>query len=249
VGIPISVVILTYNSELYLEEVLKSVEFAEEVIIYDNGSKDQTLSIARQFPNVSIYFDPNWEGFGKQKQKGVEKARNDWVLVLDSDEVVTSQLRQELEQLFPTPPKDGYYLPRLNNFFGKWVRYGGFYPDWVLRLFNRRKCRFTFRPVHERVECPTGKIGRLKGEIHHYAYRTIGEFIAKQNRYSEIGAKFRPVKAIFAPIWTFLKIYLIRLGFLEGWTGFLLALLYSQYTFWKYVKGKEEERKNPKKEE
>jgi len=237
--LPLSVVILTQNSERYLEEVLESVRFADEVVIYDSGSSDRTLQIASQFPNVKIYRDPVWEGFGVQKRKGVEKARHRWVFVLDSDEVVTPQLRQELERLLPAPPLPAYRVPRLNNFFGKWVRFGGFYPDYSIRFFDKTQCNFNSRPVHEVVECPAGeRVGTLKGDIHHYAYRTIGEFIEKQNRYSELGAKFNPVKAILAPWWTFFKIYLLRLGFLEGWTGFLLAVLYSQYTFWKYVKGK-----------
>jgi glycosyltransferase involved in cell wall biosynthesis len=234
---PLSIVILTFNSEEYLPLVLESASFADEILIYDQGSRDRTLEIARQFPNTTIYQDPNWEGFGEQKQKGVDRARNRWVFVLDSDEVITPQLAEELQSLLPNPPKKGYYVPRLNYFFGKWVRYGGFYPDFTLRFFDKTACQFDRRIVHEKVVCPSKEIGYLSGDICHFAYRNITQFIEKQNRYSGEGSKFNRLKAIFAPLWTFIKIYFLRLGFLEGWTGFLLAKLYSQYTFWKYAKG------------
>jgi|GEM_PF-111693 len=236
---PLSVVILTSNSQKYLRQVLESVKFADEVVIYDQKSRDKTLEIASQYSNTTIYIDPDWQGFGVRKQKAVEKARNRWVFVLDSDEIVTSPLREEILSLLPTPPKASYFVPRLNYFFGKWVEYGGFYPDYSIRFFDKTRCQFDTRRVHEKVKCHPKDIGYLSGDICHFAYETISQFIGKQNRYSDTGAKPSKIKAVIAPIWTFFKIYFLRLGFLEGWVGFLLATLYSQYTFWKYAKGTE----------
>ncbi|WP_096258740.1 glycosyltransferase family 2 protein [Lebetimonas natsushimae] len=234
----LSIVILTKNSQKYLEKVLKSVEFADEVIIYDSGSSDKTLDIAKNFKNVKIFVDKNWEGFGKQKQKAVDRASNKWVFVLDSDEVFTDNLKKEVLEILKNPIYDAYRVARLNNFFGKWIRHCGLFPDYSIRLFNREKCKFNEREVHESVECK--RVGVLNNYFLHYAYENIEEFIDKQNRYSSLGAKPNKLKAIFSPYWTFLKIYFIKLGFLDGWAGFVIAKLYSEYTFWKYVKDKYE---------
>jgi len=230
----ISVIILTKNSEKYLEKVLKSVEFADEVIIYDSGSKDRTLEIAKKFKNIKIFIDTNWEGFGKQKQKAVEKATNKWVFVLDSDEVFTKELENEIKEIIKNPIYDAYKVARLNNFFGKWIKHCGLFPDYSIRFFNKKKCKFNENIVHESVECEN--VGVLKNYFLHYAYESIEEFIDKQNRYSSLGVKPNKIKAIFSPFWTFFKIYFLKLGFLDGWAGFVIAKLYSEYTFWKYIK-------------
>ena len=230
----ISVIILTKNSEKYLEKVLKSVEFADEVIIYDSGSKDRTLEIAKKFKNIKIFIDTNWEGFGKQKQKAVEKATNKWVFVLDSDEVFTKELENEIKEIIKNPIYDAYKVARLNNFFGKWIKHCGLFPDYSIRFFNKKKCKFNENIVHESVECEN--VGVLKNYFLHYAYESIEEFIDKQNRYSSLGAKPNKIKAIFSPFWTFFRIYFLKLGFLDGWAGFVIAKLYSEYTFWKYIK-------------
>jgi glycosyltransferase involved in cell wall biosynthesis len=233
----LSVIILTKDSEKYLEKVLKSVEFADEVIVYDNRSEDKTLEIAKKFKNTKIFVDENWEGFGRQKQKAVNKASNKWVFVLDSDEVFTNELKNEVLEILKNPSFDAYKVARLNNFFGKWIRHSGLFPDYSIRLFNKEKCKFNDREVHESVECDN--VGELKNYFLHYAYENIEEFIDKQNRYSSIGAKPNKIKAIFSPYWTFFKIYFLKFGFLDGWMGFVIARLYSEYTFWKYIKDKE----------
>jgi glycosyltransferase involved in cell wall biosynthesis len=197
----LSVVILTKNSQKYLEKVLKSVEFADEIIIYDSGSSDKTLEIAKKFKNTKIFVDENWEGFGRQKQKAVNKASNKWVFVLDSDEVFTNELKNEVLETLKKPSFDAYKVARLNNFFGKWIRHSGLFPDYSIRLFNKEKCKFNDREVHESVECDN--VGELKNYFLHYAYENIEEFIDKQNRYSSIGAKPNKIKAIFSPYWTF----------------------------------------------
>jgi len=234
----LSVVMITFNSEKYLRESLESALFADEVLVLDSGSTDKTLDIARSL-GVKVYQEP-WRGFGKQKQRAVELAESDWVFVLDSDEVITEDLKEEVLNAIKENVYDGFFVPRLNYFFGKPIKRCGLYPDYSLRLFKKSKGRFTEDEVHEKV-LVNGKVGYLKSHMLHYAYETVEEFIQKQNRYSSLGAKPNKVKAILGPLWTFLKLYIFRLGLLEGWQGFLISALYSQYTFWKYIKEKKSE--------
>ena len=233
----LSVVIITKNSQKYIKEVITSASFANEVLILDSGSEDNTCNIAKELGTRVEYQE--WLGFGRQKQKAVDLAKNEWVFVLDSDEIITTNLQKEIINTLKNPKYDAYYTPRLNNFFGKWIRYSGLYPDYSIRLFSKKKCRFNQKEVHESVECK-GKVGYLKNHLKHYAYESIEEFINKQNYYSTLGAKPNKIKAIFAPFWSFFKLFVIKRGFLDGWEGFIIAKLYSQYTFWKYIKAKNE---------
>jgi len=229
----LSVVIITKNSEKYIEDAIKSAKFADEVLILDSGSEDKTCIIAENL-GVRVEYQ-KWLGFGKQKQKAVDLAQNDWIFVLDSDERITELLKKEIIHTLKKPNYDAYYVARLNNFWGKDIKYLGLYPDYSIRLFNRKKAKFNDRDVHESVVCECKK-GYLKNHMIHLAYESIEEFIDKQNRYSSIGAKPNKFKAFFSPMWTFFKLYVLKLGFLEGWDGFVIAKLYSEYTFWKYIK-------------
>lgn len=230
----ISVVILTYNSQKYLKEVIESALFADEVLILDSHSSDNTVDIAKALgARVEV---SSWLGFGKMKQKGVELAKNDWVFILDSDEVITKNLQEEIKSLDFSC--SCYFVPRLNIFFGKPMRYGGLYPDATIRLFDRKRAKFSSDRVHERVIVLDGRVCRLKSNMIHYAYDTIESFIDKQNRYSSLGAKPNRLKAIINPFWSFFRMYILKFGFLDGWEGYIVARLYSQYTFWKYIKGR-----------
>ncbi len=233
---PLSIVILTYNSEKHLQEVLHSASFADEVLILDSGSTDRTLQIAQKAGSRIEH--QAWLGFGRQKQRAVDLASNNWVYVLDSDEVIPSNLRDEILKTLENPLFSAYTVPRLNYFFGKAIRHGGLYPDETLRLFDRRTAHFTEDAVHEKVVTDQS-VGALKQPMVHYAYDSVEEFIAKQNRYSTLGAKPNRFKALVNPIWTFLRMYVIKQGFRDGWQGYLIARLYAQYTFWKYVKNQE----------
>jgi len=229
----LSVVIITKNEEKFIEDAIKSANFADEVLILDSGSSDNTINLAKNL-NARVEYQ-EWLGFGKQKQKAVELAKNEWVFVLDSDERITKELKDEILNELKAPKFDAYFTARLNNFWGKNIKHLGLYPDYSIRLFNKNKARFNDRDVHESVECECKK-GYLKNHMIHLAYESIEEFITKQNRYSSIGAKNNKLKAIFSPFWTFFKLYFIKLGFLDGWDGFVIAKLYSEYTFWKYIK-------------
>jgi len=230
----LSIVIITKNEEKFIFDALKSAVFADEVVILDSGSEDQTCNIAKKIG--ARVEQQSWLGFGAQKNKAVELADNDWVFVLDADERITPELRDEIIFTLKNPQFDGYRIARLNNFFGKYIKTCGLYPDYSIRLFDRCKGRFNDVTVHESVQIQ-GKIDKLKNHMIHLAFDTVEEFSNKQKKYAKLSQKNKSlVKAFISPIWTFLKIYIVRLGFIEGWRGFIIAKVYAQYTFWKYYK-------------
>lgn len=230
----LSVVIITKNEERFISDAIKSASFANEVLILDSGSTDKTCDIAKELGAKVLYQD--WLGFGPQKNKAVELASNDWVFVLDSDERITRELKEEVLKTLQNPKAEGYFVARLNNFFGKDIKTCGLYPDFSIRLFNRTKGKFNEVNVHESVQLQS-KPQELKNHMIHLAYDNIEEFIMKQNKYSSLNHKKKSVfKAIVNPYWTFFKLYVLKKGFLDGWHGFVIAKLYAQYTFWKYIK-------------
>lgn len=230
----LSVVIITKNEEKVISDAIKSSLFADEVLILDSGSIDATCKLAKDL-GANVYFN-DWLGFGPQKNRAVELAKNDWVFVLDSDERITVELKEEIQRVLRSPESDGYFVARLNNFFGKNIKTCGLYPDYSIRLFNRTKAKFNNVNVHESVQLKSN-IGYLKNHMIHLAYDNIEEFIQKQNRYSTLNHKKKSIlKAIINPYWTFFKLYILKRGFLDGWHGFVISKLYAQYTFWKYIK-------------
>jgi glycosyltransferase involved in cell wall biosynthesis len=243
----LSVAIITRNEETNLERTLGSVAWADEIVVLDCGSSDRTEEIARKFR--ARFFVEEWNGFAAQKNSALEKCAGDWLLSLDADEALSDELAKEIWELLEgDPPFDGYALPRRNLFLGRWMRFGGFYPDLKLRLFRRGAAEFEARPVHETVHFP-GKAGRLKGDMVHHAYPTLADYIAHMDRYSTLGAERvasigkwgRGLPAFVAnvalnPAATFVYNYFFRLGFLDGREGLLLHLYHSVYVSWKYAK-------------
>lgn len=230
----LSVVIITKNEENFITDAIKSALFADEVIILDSGSIDKTCEIAKEL-GAKVYQN-EWLGFGPQKNRAVELAKNDWVFVLDSDERITKELKDEIVATLKEPQFNGYFIARLNNFFGKNIKNCGLYPDYSIRLFNKNYGKFNDVSVHESIQL-TSKAAYLKNHMIHLAYDSIEEFIQKQNRYSSLNHKKKSlVKAIINPYWTFFKLYILKKGFLDGWHGFVISKLYAQYTFWKYIK-------------
>lgn len=229
----LSVVILAQNSEKFIEDCINSANFADEVLVLDGGSVDNTIEIAKKLGARVEQFA--FRNFSEQKQKSVDLAKNDWVFSLDSDERITPELKEEIENILNNPTANGYYIPRLNYFFGKPIKYCGLYPDKNIRFFNKKFSRISESKVHEKVLID-GQVKSLKNHMIHLAYETIDEFIKKQNQYSTVLKKKNYFKAFFNPIFTFFRIFIFQLGFLEGWRGFIIARLYSQYTFWKYIK-------------
>ncbi len=241
----ISVAIITKNEELNIRECLESVKWADEIVVVDNGSTDQTRQICQEF-QARVYQE-EWKGFPRQKNSAIEKTRNEWVLSLDADERVSPDLRQEIERVLGGESStDGYFIARKNFFLGRWIKHCGWFPDYNLRLFRKSRGHFLERAVHERVEIQ-GKVGYLKNPLEHKTYRTLTDFFARMDRYSTLaaremfreGRRYRFRDTFFRPPFTFLQMYLLQAGFLEGYLGFLLSALYSFYTFAKYSKLKE----------
>jgi glycosyltransferase involved in cell wall biosynthesis len=241
----ISVAIITRNEERNIRDCLESVKWADEIVVVDNGSTDGTLKVCQEY-RARVYQE-GWKGFSAQKNSAIEKTSNEWVLSLDADERIGPELRQEIENtLQEGPPVDGYWIARKNYFLGRWVRYCGWFPDRNLRLFRKSRGRFTERAVHEKVEVQ-GKTANLNHPLVHVTYRSLSDFLIRSDRYSTLaagemqrqGRRYRLGDAFFRPPLTFLQMYFLRAGFLEGYLGFLLSVLYSYYTFAKYAKLKE----------
>jgi glycosyltransferase involved in cell wall biosynthesis len=239
----LSVIIIALNEEANLLRCLESVKWADELVVADTGSTDRTLEIAKEHGTKTIQLE--WEGFGKAKQRVLEAATSDWVLSLDADEVVTESLREEIQKSVrsDSPGFDGYFISRRSMFLGHWMSHGGWYPDYVLRLFKRGKGRFEDRKVHESLSL-AGRTGRLKGDLLHYSDPDLEHYLRKMNRYTTLSAQELSERGevasladlLFRPMATFWKIYLFKGGFLDGIYGFLLALFSSVHVVTKYVK-------------
>jgi glycosyltransferase involved in cell wall biosynthesis len=243
----LSVVLITLNEAANLPRTLASVRWAQEIVIVDSGSTDETLEIARQ-AGACIFEEP-WKGFGAQKNSAISRATGDWVLSLDADEEVSPALAGEIQTLLAgEPPLSAYRIPRLNHFLGRPLRHGGYWPDPKLRLFRRGAARFEDRAVHESMEA-SGPAGMLRNPVLHYCYPTLDDYIEHMNRYSNIGAEMlvgggRVPRSWLGFVWntlvnpaaTFLYNYVVRLGFLDGREGLLQHLNHSVYIHWKYAK-------------
>jgi glycosyltransferase involved in cell wall biosynthesis len=249
----LSIAIITNNEEANLARTLASARWADEIVIVDSGSTDDTAVIARECG--AKFFVEEWKGFGAQKNSAIAKCSGDWVLALDADEELSPGLAEEIRTLLAGQPQhDAYFLPRRNFFLGRWMRHGGYYPDPKLRLFRRGSAQFEERAVHETIR-PTGSTGRLRSDLLHHAYPTLDAYIEHMNRYSALGAAHamargkssRSLLAFFwnvlvVPIATFKYNYFLRLGFLDGREGFLQHLYHSVYVSWKYAKAWEHAR-------
>jgi glycosyltransferase involved in cell wall biosynthesis len=239
----LSVVVVTLNEEDRIRECLESVAWADELIVVDAESRDKTATIAREVTD-HVFVRP-WPGFAAQKNFGLEQASGDWILSLDADEAVSAALRAEIMAIVAAGgDHPGYAVPRRNVFWGRWIRHGGLYPDWQVRLFRRGRGRFVERSVHESVTID-GSVGRLRGHLEHRSYRDVADFLERADRYSTLAAdewlaaarRPRPLLDLVGrPVGRFLGMYVARAGFLDGWRGFLLAVLYGYYVFLRSAK-------------
>ncbi len=238
----LSVILIVYNEEKKLNACLQSVRWADEIIVVDSFSTDKTLSIAKRY--TDRVFQRPFKGYGDQKAFALAQATGRWVLSLDADERVSPALKKEiLDKIGQDEGIAGFYLPRQNYFCGHLIKHSGWYPDYQLRLFKREKASFDSRLVHEKVVVE-GRVGHLKYPLIHYTYDSLDDFLNKMQRYSELWAKEQIkkekkggiLKGFGHGIWTFLKMYFLRAGFLDGRYGLLLASLYATYTLIKYAK-------------
>lgn len=242
--LPLSVAIITKNEEDRLPECLASVSFADEVVVVDSGSTDRTVDIARESGAV-VHVEP-WQGFGRQKQLAIDRCRHDWVLVLDADERVGAESRQEIGDVMATGLCVAYSFPRKNYFCGRWLKHAGWWPDRVVRLFRKNSARMSSRSVHEALEVH-GSIGELQQPLIHYANQGLEQTLNKVNHYSSAGAAelFSQGKTASAPkallraAWSFFYSYFLRGGFLDRGEGFIMAVSDFMNVFFKYAKLRE----------
>lgn len=237
----LSVIIITKNEAANIADCLDSVRFADEIIVVDSGSTDQTREIAASRGAKVTLAD--WPGFGPQKNRALDLASCEWVLSIDADERVTPELAHEIQQELAHPRADAYKIARLSNFGGRWIRHCGWWPDHVLRLFKRGTARFKDVAVHESVQT-TSPVAVLNGHFQHYPYADLETYIAKINHYSSEAAAMMHARgkqtsilgATGHAVWTFIRIYIMRRGFLDGKEGFILASMGAAGSFFRYNK-------------
>lgn len=237
----ITVTILTKNSSRYLAEVLNSVRSFDEVLILDTGSTDDTLSIAQNYPNVKVHHS-EFTGFGPLHNQMVDLARNEWILSLDSDEVLSSTLIDEIHQC-TLDTTTVYAISRHNTYNGRFIKGCGWYPDYVKRLFHRQHTRFNDALVHESVQLKGLKEQRLKGHIKHYSYSCTQDFLQKMQRYSDLYASEHKgkktsslTKAVGHAAFSFFKSYFLQRGMFCGKEGFIISVYNANTAFYKYLK-------------
>lgn len=238
----LSVIIITKNESAHIGECIDSVSFADEIIVVDSGSSDATREIAAA-KGAKVTLTADWPGFGIQKNRALDLATCEWVLSLDADERVTPELAEEIRRELAQPRADAYEIARLSNFAGRWIRHSGWWPDHVLRLFRRGKGRFKDVAVHESVQTSCA-VAIMKGHFLHYPYADLETFIAKINLYSSEAAAIMHARgkntsvlgAFGHALWTFIRLYVVRRGFLDGKEGLMLAGMAASGSFFRYNK-------------
>lgn len=273
----LSVVIITFDEEANIGRTLARVQplvahGKGEIIVVDSGSTDRTVEIATSY-GANVFIE-EWKGYAAQKNSAIDKATGDWVLSLDADEEIDTDLQRALTEMFDALARlsslagqeaarssapenrsarkallgadfDGIWIPRKNEFLGRWIRHGGFWPDPKLRLFRRGIGRFENRSVHEDIQLDGLTRQIQQGTLLHHSYPTLSDYIDHMNRYSSLGAEmvaakgkvqFSFINIVLRPLFTFIYNYIFRLGFLDGREGLLLHLHHAVYVSWKYAK-------------
>lgn len=240
----LSVALIVKNEELNLAECLETVKWADEIVVLDAGSTDNTIEIARQYTD-NVYINADWQGYGIQRQRLQEFCSCDWILMLDADERLTPELTTEIQKVLAEDKQNNVYaLPRLSWCFGDFIRHSGWYPDYVTRLYVKNKAHYTSQLVHEKLEYSASMhMVKLKGDLLHYTYRNLEHYLVKSASYASAWAEQKENKGksssllqgFLHGVACFLKMYVFRLGFLDGRQGLLLAMLSAHSTFAKYA--------------
>jgi glycosyltransferase involved in cell wall biosynthesis len=238
----LSACIITYNEADRIEDCIRSVSFCDEVVVVDSHSTDATRELATRLGARVIERD--WPGYRSQKQFAIEAASHDWVLCLDADERVSEPLRQEIEGLRAVdfPAHAGWSVPRITDYFGRFLRHGNAFPDRLIRLFDRRRGGWIGYEIHENTQV-SGPVGKLRGLLEHYSYRSLTDHHLRMQRYADLmakalydrGKRCGLGKVLLNPQWRFLRGYFLRLGFLDGWRGLVFALVEANYVRRKYL--------------
>lgn len=238
---PVSVTIITRNEAVHIEACLASVDWADERLVVDCGSTDDTVALAERAGARVIVHE--WPGYGAQKNFAAAEARHDWILSVDADERVTPELAREIRTVLEQPSAPGYRLPRVTWHLGRWIRTTDWYPDHQLRLYDRRRGRWKTSRVHESVELD-GSPGLLTSELRHYAYRDVAHHVATMNRYTtlaaedmfEAGRRAVVLDLVAHPIAAFLRNYVLKGGIADGAPGFIVSAMNAHYVFLKFAK-------------
>lgn len=238
----LSVIVITKNEAQNLGACLKSVAFADQIVVLDSGSTDTTVHIAKSF-GAEVSISDVWPGFGIQKNRALGMARSDWVLSLDADERLTPELLAEVQATLRAPRFNAYSFPRRSSYCGQYIRYSGWYPDRVIRLFRRGTASFSDDVVHEKL-VTSHQVGQLNFPLLHESFHDAESVIDKVNRYSTAGAQNLFIrgkssslsKALLHGLWAFVRTYFLRLGFLDGQLGLVLAISNAEGTYYRYLK-------------
>ena len=238
---PLSIAIITLNAASQLAACLDSVRFADDIVVVDSGSTDGTQALAASYGARVI--EQDWLGFGPQKQFAVEAARHDWVLCLDADERVSPALQTSIENALSNPSSAAFRFPRCNRFLGRYLKHGEGYPDWSLRLFDRRQARWSTDAVHEKV-VTTATVGTLAGDLLHDSAESLATYLTKQNRYTTLAAEMALqagkrtgfARIALSPLVRFIKFYFIRQGFRDGLPGLIHIAIGCFNSMMKYSK-------------
>jgi glycosyltransferase involved in cell wall biosynthesis len=241
-GSGLSACIITLNEADRIEACLRSVSFCDEIVVVDAHSSDDTR--ARAVALGARVIERDWPGYRSQKQFAVDAARHEWVLCVDADELVSAQLRGEIEALRQRgfAGAAGWSVPRITDYFGRFLRHGNAYPDRLVRLFDRRCGGWSGDEIHENTRV-AGHVAQLRGYLEHYSYRTLSDHQARMQRYADLmaqamyerGRRCGLLRVLLNPQWRFVRGYLLRLGFLDGWRGLVFALIESNYVRRKYL--------------
>nr|WP_131783301.1 glycosyltransferase family 2 protein [Legionella gresilensis] len=239
----LSVIIICKNEEANIKRCLESVSFADEIVVLDSGSIDNTIAIAQEYTD-NVYQSEDWHGYGIQKQRVLNLATGDWVLNIDADESITEDLRTTIEDAIKSDEADAYRIPIFMNFYGKPLRYSSS-PKRHIRLFKREGAQYSDDIVHEKIILPPEtRIGRITLPIMHHSFRDVSHALYKINRYTSYSAKIRSqkdeppgiMKILSSTIWMFFRCFFLQRGFMEGAEGFLLAVFNAQGTFYRGIK-------------
>jgi glycosyltransferase involved in cell wall biosynthesis len=248
----LSVLVLTLNEERNIAACLESVRWADEIVVVDSGSSDRTTELARAF--TEGVYQIEWRGYGATRNLALQKTSGEWILWLDADERVTPELAEEIRAIIDRPhvPESGFRVARRAYFLGRWIRHCGWYPGRVTRLFRRERGRFTESNVHERLLLD-GPVSDTRHDLIHLTDPDLAHYFAKFNRYTTLAAQdlrnagrtFSVGDLLGRPLFAFVKMYVLKRGFLDGMQGFILCVLSSAYVFTKYAKLWELERTGP----
>ena len=241
----ISATIITFNEERNIARVIESLRCCDEILVLDSGSNDRTVEIATK--HGARVVEASWHGFAAQKNIAAELAAYDWILSLDADESLSEALEAEIWQIKKSGADfDGYTVPRLAQYLGRWILHSGWHPDRKVRLFDRRKAKWIGEYVHESVTV-SGRIGHLKSNLLHFTCNSLSEHLRSMDNYTTLAAQEMVSRRknitfnllLFDPMWTFFRTYVVHLGFLDGVEGLAIAYMAAAYNFVKYAKARD----------